>query len=555
MDFGPVAPQSAQLPGAPGWSPGDEDVLSLNIWTPAAGNAVAGVRLPVLVWIHGGAYTFGSGAQPDFDGAALARAGLVVVTLNYRLGFEGFGHVPADGADPCPPNRGLLDQIAALNWVRRDIAAFGGDADNVTVAGQSSGAASVACLMAMDSTRGLFRRAIAHSVVGPCYAPELAGHLMEKVAAEAGVHATAAGLTAASPQALVKASDAVVDGYRQDPHSGRHHWDPVIYGPVADGVRLRGDPLALLAGGAGRGIELLVCHTTQEYWLLDAVGSSAKVTTEEQLNRFAADFGLPDPLTRGYRALMPEAPVGDVHLALYGDLVFGEYSSRLADAHARAGGRTFLSRFARQRGGPEPVAYAWHCADIPFAFGNLDEESVRFLIGGAPTPPTSTSRTGWSPPGPDSPPPENRAGSRSPPPDRSGPGRQRTPPGRRPPATGRTAGRSARCGGASTTGPCALTRRAVTRGAPDATCLAVGPECPGRAAGCRPSVGRAAVRSRLLSEVRGAGAARAPVPPVPCLPPVPGPPARPAHPSSPRRPGHPGTASRRPGARSRARTR
>ncbi|MFJ4898473.1 carboxylesterase/lipase family protein [Streptomyces sp. NPDC088727] len=386
VDFGPVAPQSAQLPGAPGWSPGDEDVLSLNVWTPAAGNAVAGVRLPVLVWIHGGAYTFGSGAQPDFDGAALARAGLVVVTLNYRLGFEGFGHVPADGADPCPPNRGLLDQIAALTWVRRDIAAFGGDPDNVTVAGQSSGAASVACLMAMDSARGLFRRAIAHSVVGPCYAPELAGHLMEKVAAEAGVPATAAGLAAASPQALVKASDAVVDGYRQDPHSGRHHWDPVIYGPVADGVRLRGDPLALLAGGAGGGIELLVCHTTQEYWLLDAVGSSAKVTTEEQLNRFAADFGLPDPLSRGYRALMPEAPVGDVHLALYGDLMFGEYSSRLADAHARAGGRTFLSRFARQRGGSEPVAYAWHCADVPFAFGNLDEESVRFLIGGAPTP-------------------------------------------------------------------------------------------------------------------------------------------------------------------------
>ncbi|MBO0915116.1 carboxylesterase/lipase family protein [Streptomyces laculatispora] len=385
-DFGPVPPQSAQLPGAPSWSPGDEDVLSLNVWTPAAADGAApGGPLPVLVWIHGGAYTFGSGAQPDFDGAALARAGLVVVTLNYRLGFEGFGHVPADGADPCPPNRGLLDQIAALTWVRRNIAAFGGAPGNVTVAGQSSGAASVACLMAMDSARGLFRRAIAHSAVGPCYSPELAGHLMEKVAAEAAVPATSAGLAAASPQTLVKASDAVVDAYRQNPHSGRHHWDPVLYGPVADGVHLRADPLAVLAGGAASGIDLLVCHTTQEYWLLDAVGSSAKVTTEEHLNRFAADFGLPDSLTQGYRGLMPEAPVGDVHLALYGDLMFGEYSSRLADAHARAGGRTFLSRFARQRGGSEPVAYAWHCADVPFAFGNLGEESIRFLIGGAPT--------------------------------------------------------------------------------------------------------------------------------------------------------------------------
>ncbi|MFJ6462430.1 carboxylesterase/lipase family protein [Streptomyces sp. NPDC091387] len=385
VDFGPVPPQSAQLPGAPGWSPGDEDVLSLNVWTPATGSAAPGLPRPVLVWIHGGAYTFGSGAQPDFDGAALARAGLVVVTLNYRLGFEGFGHVPADGDEPCPPNRGLLDQIAALTWVRRNIAAFGGDPGNVTVAGQSSGATSVACLMVMDGARGLFRRAMAHSAVGPCYSPELAGHLMEMVAAEAAVPATRAGLTAASPHTLVKASDAVTDGYRRNPHSGRHHWDPVIYGPVADGVHLRSDPLAALADGAASGIDLLVCHTTQEYWLLDAVGSSAKVTTEEQLDRFAGDFGLPEPLTRGYRGLMPEAPVGDVHLALHGDLMFGEYSSRLADAHARAGGRTFLSRFARQRGGSQPVAYAWHCADVPFAFGNLGEQSVWFLTGGAPT--------------------------------------------------------------------------------------------------------------------------------------------------------------------------
>lgn len=89
--FGAVSPQSARLPGAPAWSPGDEDILTVNIWTPAA----KGDRLPVLVWIHGGAYTFGSSAQPDFDGTALARAGVVVVTLNYRVGFEGFGHIPA----------------------------------------------------------------------------------------------------------------------------------------------------------------------------------------------------------------------------------------------------------------------------------------------------------------------------------------------------------------------------------------------------------------------------------------------------------------------------
>ncbi|NEC23665.1 carboxylesterase family protein, partial [Streptomyces parvus] len=157
--FGPVAPQSAELPGAPVWSPGDEDILTLNIWTPAAGPG----DLPVLVWIHGGAYVFGSSAQPDFDGTALAAEGLVVVTLNSRLGFEGFGHVPdTDDSAAFPDNRGLLDQIAALEWVRDNIAAFGGSPDRVTLAGQSSGATSAACLAVADRARGLFRRAVLH---------------------------------------------------------------------------------------------------------------------------------------------------------------------------------------------------------------------------------------------------------------------------------------------------------------------------------------------------------------------------------------------------------
>ncbi|MEU9091524.1 carboxylesterase family protein [Streptomyces sp. NPDC048428] len=386
VEYGPVSPQSAELPGAPRWSPGDEDILALNVWTPERGNGTEDRPLPVLVWIHGGAYTFGSSAQPDFDGTVLARAGLVVVTFNYRLGFEGFGHVPSDGEDTCPPNRGLLDQIAALEWVRDNIASFGGEPDNVTVAGQSAGATSVACLMVMDGARGLFRRAIAHSAVGPVFAPELAEHVLQKVAASAGVPATHAGLAAASPLALVQGSDAVVDEYRKDPHSGHLYWDPVIFGPVADGRLLRADPLGLIAAGEASDVDLLVCHTTQEYWLFDAVGSCAEVTTESELARLAMDFGLPDAVPEGYRRIAPEASVREIRLALCGDLMYGEYSNRLVAAHARSGGRTFLSRFARQRGEAEPGVYAWHCADVPFAFGNIADERVQFLIGGPPTP-------------------------------------------------------------------------------------------------------------------------------------------------------------------------
>ncbi|MFD3486483.1 carboxylesterase/lipase family protein [Streptomyces sp. NPDC058665] len=377
VGYGPVVPQSAELPGAPMWSPGDEDVLNLNVWT--AGNAVG--KRPVLVWIHGGAYTFGSSAQPDFDGTALVRAGLVVVTLNYRLGFEGFGHIP--GSDR-PDNRGLLDQIAALEWVRDNIASFGGDPANVTVAGQSAGAASVACLTVMERARGLFHRAVAHSAVGPVYPPQLAADTTRLVADAAGVPATADGLTAASPYDLVHASDQVVARLREDPAAGARHYDPVLYGPVADGESLPADPLA--ADAADRAdVDLLVCHTTEEYWLMDAVGSSKKITTDGQLGAFARDFGLPDDLVPAYRALLPDAPVLDLYLAIYGDMSFAEYSGRLAERHAGAGRRTYLSRFARRRVMESGVVRPWHCADVPFVFGTLDVPELAFLIGGPPS--------------------------------------------------------------------------------------------------------------------------------------------------------------------------
>ncbi|MGW0856440.1 carboxylesterase/lipase family protein [Streptomyces sp. NPDC002690] len=394
LGFGPVAPQSAELPGAPGWKPGDEDILTVNVWSPGG----PGDSLPVLVWIHGGAFAFGSSAQPDFDGAALAGLGMVVVSCNYRLGFEGFGHVPGttptpkDGGggadvDDCPDNRGLLDQIAALEWVRDNSAAFGGDADRVTVAGQSAGATSVACLMAMDRARGLFRRAVLHSAVNSCATAESAARTTEEVAAAAGVAATREALLAAPPQLLVAASDAVVEECRQNPAAGRRHHDPAIFGPVVDGILLHADPLTAAYAGrlAAEGVEILVCRTTEEYALFEAVGSSADIGTEALLGTFARDFGLPAALVRGYRDRAAGASVRETYSAIQGDLFFAEYSDRLAEAHARAGGTAFLAHFDRRSGGsPARPVRAWHCADVPFVFGALDDESVHFLIGGPP---------------------------------------------------------------------------------------------------------------------------------------------------------------------------
>jgi para-nitrobenzyl esterase len=154
--YGPTAPKAPYVapfdvllpePDIPG-----EDYLNLNVWTPdPAGSA------PVMVWLHGGAFANGSGAVPGYDGTAFARDGVALVTLNYRLGAEGFLYLDDEET---VPNLGLLDQVAALGWVRDNIAAFGGNPDRVTVFGQSAGAMSIGALPAMPSAAGLFHRAI-----------------------------------------------------------------------------------------------------------------------------------------------------------------------------------------------------------------------------------------------------------------------------------------------------------------------------------------------------------------------------------------------------------
>jgi para-nitrobenzyl esterase len=152
LTFGPAVPQNGHTgavmstvsDGAPG---GSEDCLTLNIWSPDLGAA----GLPVMVWIQGGTYLENDSSNPHYDGATLARAGVVVVSMNYRVGADGFARITG-----APNNRGILDQIAALRWVQANIAAFGGDPANVTVFGQSAGAACIAALLAMPMAAGLF---------------------------------------------------------------------------------------------------------------------------------------------------------------------------------------------------------------------------------------------------------------------------------------------------------------------------------------------------------------------------------------------------------------
>ncbi len=199
LAFGPPPPQADafgmnQLAGGDGW-------LTLNVWSPDPSPDAA---LPVMVWIHGGAYAIGTSGLPEYDGARLARDGVVLVTFNYRVGVEGFAHI--EGA---PANRGLLDQVAALEWVRDNIRAFGGDPARVTVFGQSAGGGSVGALLAMPRAAGLFGRAVAQSVPGTFFTPELAGDIAGACAAELGLKPTVADLSAVDPELLCAAADEV----------------------------------------------------------------------------------------------------------------------------------------------------------------------------------------------------------------------------------------------------------------------------------------------------------------------------------------------------------
>ncbi|CCB71239.1 Carboxylesterase (plasmid) [Streptantibioticus cattleyicolor NRRL 8057 = DSM 46488] len=368
-----------------------EDCLSVNVWTPSPGRT--GGRLPVMVWIHGGAFRNGAGSLPSYDGARLAADGVVCVTLNYRLGAEGFLLLP-DGTS----NLGLLDQIAALEWVRDNIAGFGGDPDNVTVFGQSAGAISITALMTMARARGLFRRAITQSGAGHHSHPEhIARRVTERLAALAGVEPTREGLATVSPERLVAADAALGREIAQATDPGQ--WGESAGGgttvlPVVDGATLPRRPIDALADGAGRDIDLLTGTTSDEFRLfLVPLGIGPRVT-EDVLQGFLAGFGLdPAEARAAYAAAHPGATPGDLLSAAMSDQAYRVPALRVAEARAAHGASTYVYEFAW----PSPVLDgalgACHMAEIGFVFGNL---STPLTGADAPSELSDTLREAWT---------------------------------------------------------------------------------------------------------------------------------------------------------------
>ena len=382
IEFGPTAPHAGPSPRFPLLFPdvkiSGEAFLNLNVWTPdpeAAG-------LPVMVWIHGGAFLYGSAANPEYHGAAFARDGVVFVSLNYRLGAEGF-LLTEDGS----ANLGLLDQVAALEWVRDNVAAFGGDPGKVTVAGHSAGGMSVTCLLGMPAAAGLFRGAIAMAGAGHHVLPAHLGRLVaQRLAAGLGVRPTAAALRSVPAERLAEASQALARGVAEsdDPGAwGQLALDLMPFEPTVDGVVLPQPPLEAIAAGSARDIALLVgCNTEEARFFFS--DREAPAIDETALADLASTYGLGPAAIEVYRRARPAGSAGDLAAAILSDWAYRVPAIRLAEAQIGAGGAAWMYLWDWRSSAGDGQLGAAHGVEWPFVFDCLSLPDSRHRVGAHP---------------------------------------------------------------------------------------------------------------------------------------------------------------------------
>ncbi|PCJ47565.1 MAG: carboxylesterase [Moraxellaceae bacterium] len=376
-----------------------EDCLYLNVWTP---NTEAKKR-PVMVWIHGGGYISGSGSQLIYRSNTLCESGdVVVVAINYRLGVLGFldltQHFSSDLPVSC--NNGLLDQIAALNWVKDNIAAFGGDPDQVTVFGESAGAMSIAALMTSPLAKGLFGKAILQSGSGD--------HVLtkEESARVADCFLQATGISAEDPDALFNLSEKQIldaqkkcmamsldESRNQNPKQPRITQFSTTLSPVIDGEILPTTPIRAIESGIAADIVLMVGSARDEWNLFlhtpGPDGESLAKTRYKDINKkelieiCEQDLpGLGEKSANLYEKVLTQrsdsASVLDMYSAFESDRMFRIPTLRIAEAQSKHRADVFFFEFTWDKG----VFGACHAIDVPFIFGCTQAGVGQILTGG-----------------------------------------------------------------------------------------------------------------------------------------------------------------------------
>ena len=370
--YGPKAPQDKApwgfMAGFDLEEPQSEDCLYLNIWSPGTD----GSRRPVLVWIHGGAFNRGSGSSPTYSGTGLAQRGdVVVVTINYRLGPLGFLHLKriTGGKIPATGNEGLLDQIAALKWVRDNIAVFGGDPENITVFGESAGGMSIGCLLAMPRARGLFHKAILQSGSNTTRPLDQAVLQVEQFLEVLGLRSgDVAALRSLTVEELLSAHQEF--GKRLDRKGA-------VLEPVIDGETLPDMPIEAVKRGSADRVVIMAGSNLEEAKFMAKMNQDLTRVDEAGLLRRWQQV-LPPELVPGLiekcrRALAKTGVASgpaEIALALQTDVQFRIPALRLIEAQ-RGNNRPAYSYLFTWRS-PAPDMGACHALEIGFVFGNMN---------------------------------------------------------------------------------------------------------------------------------------------------------------------------------------
>jgi para-nitrobenzyl esterase len=396
--FGPIAPQSAAVPGITSPSdpeasePQSEDCLFLNVWTPSLPEspeeALVGGR-PVLVFIHGGGFTSGSGSVFLYRGGNLVRNGdAVVVTINYRLGALGFlGHRRMDDPDGLLGSWGIHDQVAALTWVRENIAAFGGDPANVTIFGESAGGFSVATLLGTPAAMGLFRRAVVQSGGAHVHTLDEAERSADRLAAVLGIAVCDRKSLEPIPASELVAATEEIGRRRPDPGM-----IPLPFLPAIDGVFMPEHPLVSVANGSAAGIDLLIGTNRDELTLFGLGNPALMALDEEAMQRWIANAA-PDldaqQVIAAYRAARTvrgeKVDSNDIWVAAGTDFVFRWPSLQLAAAHVARGSRAFVYLFEWESPAFAGILGSCHALELPFVFGAVNVPVVQIFSGSGPS--------------------------------------------------------------------------------------------------------------------------------------------------------------------------
>ncbi len=358
---------------------GTTEDLTINIWAPV--DALNSDQiLPVMVWLPGGAFIREDAGEQVYEGTSFAKSNTIVVTVNYRVGVDGFMHL--DGA---PDNRGILDQIEALKWVQENIADFGGNPKRVTLFGQSAGAESVAILLGTDKARGLFQQAIMQSPPMQYLTAEQADRVTKALAKDLNTHPTKEGMSKVPFKQLVSSIIKTSNAMQQNRDEwGMMSWGGTVFLPVVDGVIIKKSPMKDLAENTDSSIPVIVGSTDQEARLYLVPGNTIDRVKNEEKNLFLNDLSLSgDPLTT-YNPTKNKESIGDVYADIKSDYSFRMPALHIAENLVKNGNKVWHYNFSWSSPAYGGKLGAAHFVDVAFSFNTLNSAQARSFVGTHP---------------------------------------------------------------------------------------------------------------------------------------------------------------------------